>query len=321
MKLEHGKVAKLTQYCDQYKWIKTHTSQFIRTELGLETLLQMSFALVLLLYAKSSTRTAQGLEAIFDKKSILGVDPAVIATLGVLWGVLSTIRSYQYGIQIVKDYFPLTAMAMIGLFAIITIVIKVGVIVMFFTPALGLFDLLKHFQGESLPYNIVMEKGINTTTEYMFYSNAKPVLWSEITRFNYSGDFTNPIPPSSTLYSEYSIEGYFIGFWIIILLHPLLIMAVKYFANPEIFGQQSYLDRIIHAMENSLIPAPMKDWDEGSGAIKEHKKRRKKVEIEIAMTIFANFIVHCVMLFPLEILGQYFLKEILKLDCDYQNLF
>ena len=302
LKLEHGKLAKLNTYCDQYKRIKAQTSKFIRTELGLETLLQMSFALVLLLYARSSTRTLSGLEAIFDKNAVLGMDPLVVATLGVLWGVVSTVKSYMYGIKVVKDYFPMKAMGMVGLYAIITIVIKVGVIVLFFTPALGLFDLLKHLQGESLPYNVVMKKKINTSNEYLYYSKAKPILWSEITRLDY--EQSPPALPSYTLYSGYSIEEYFIIFWIIVLLHPFLIMGVKKMFNPTNFAKQSYLDRMIHAMENTQIPAPMNDWDEGPGSIKVHKERRKTVEIEIAMTILANFLVHCLMLFPLEILGK-----------------
>ena len=317
LKLEHGKLDKLTTYCDQYKRVKAQTSKFIRTELGLETLLQMSLALVLLLYARSSTRTTEGLEAIFDKNAVLGLDPLIVATLGVLWGVVSIFRSYMYGIQCVKDYFPIKAKGIVGLYSIITIVIKAGVIVLFFTPALGLFDLLKHLQGESLPYNVVMENGINTEVEYMFYSKAKPILWSQITRLDYS-DPMHPQPPSSTLYSGFTIGEYFIIFWIIILLHPLLIMAVKKLFNPTNFEKQSYLDRIIHAMENTQIPAPMNDWDEGPGSVKVHKKRRKTVEIEIAMTILANFLVHCLMLFPLEILGKPFeniLRTLLKLFC------
>merc|ERR1712062_186831 len=166
----------------------------------------------------------------------------------------------------------------------------------------GLFDLLKHLQGESLPYNVVMKKKINTSNEYLYYSKAKPILWSEITRLDY--EQSPPALPSYTLYSGYSIEEYFIIFWIIVLLHPFLIMGVKKMFNPTNFAKQSYLDRMIHAMENTQIPAPMNDWDDGPGSIKAHKERRKTVEIEIAMTILANFLVHCLMLFPLEILAS-----------------
>ena len=303
LKLKHGKLSKLTEYCYQYKFIKLQTSKFIRTELGLETLMQMSFTLMLLLYAKSQTRTQSGLEELFDKKEIFGIHPLVIATLGVLWGVTSTVRSYQYGIQCVKDHFPIISMIMVGIYAITTIIIKIGVIILFFTPSLGLFNLLRHYQGELYPYSIVMEQKINVFEDKMYYSNAEPIYWSNITRFDYS-DFDHPKSPDISLYTGLSMGQYFMAFWIIALLHAILVIFVKKLTNPEVAREQSILDMIIHSMENTQIPAPMKDWDEGSGSIEEHRNRRKRVEIEMVVTILVNFVVHMVMLFPIDILAR-----------------
>ena len=146
-----------------------------------------------------------------------------------------------------------------------------------------------------------MEQKINTSTENMYYSNTRPIPWSDITRFDYS-NFDHPKPPNSSLYTVFTLKQYFILFWVIACLHTLFILLVKCFTNYDNFKNQNMIDKIIHALENIQIPAPMKDWDEDSGTIKEHKKRREKVEIEMNATILANFLVHCVMLFPLEIL-------------------
>ena len=105
-------------------------------------------------------------------------------------------------------------MVVVGVYAITTIAIKVGVIILFFTPSLGLFNLLRHYQGELYPYSIVMERKINVFEEKMYYSNADPIYWSNITSYDYS-DFAHPKPPDTSRYTVLTMEQYFIAFWTI----------------------------------------------------------------------------------------------------------
>ena len=57
---------KIAATIQRYQQIKKQAAQFIRTELCIERTLQITFSILLLVFSKSSTRTAQGLEAIFN---------------------------------------------------------------------------------------------------------------------------------------------------------------------------------------------------------------------------------------------------------------
>ena len=66
----------------------------------------------------------------------------------------------------------------------------------------------------------------------------------------------------------------------------------------------SILDMILHAVQNSNIPFPYKDWDEEEGTIEEHRTRFRTTLIEVISVTLVNFIFSSLLLVPLIYTGE-----------------
>ena len=310
------------KFMKAYADIKQVCSKFIKTELGLETTIQITMSILLLLFSRSETRTEQGLEGIFDsKEDILGVQAEAFIVLSLAWSTKSAWSSYIVGISWKKDYFSFQSQLFLGLYVVISVGIKTISMILFLLPTLGLANTLRHFQGELKPYKVIVEpyetrfgQTLNyffsmlpenfqapNVTDQMFYGDAPPIPFSAISRFDYS-DPQNPIEPSLQLYTLISTETYLLLFWIIVLAQPIFVFLVKKFSNPAPFSRQDWLDKIIHSMENSMLPSPLEDFEELPGSVDEHVERSKLLIKEIGLTILTNFFQHLLFMSPLCIL-------------------
>ena len=206
----------------------------------------------------------------------------------------------------------------------ISVAIKTSVMIALLVPALGLFNVLRHYQGELLPYKVISHPPqhttntnffgtdqdpltfpmINVTQDLMYYSNATPIAWSKITRFDYT-DLKNPVKPPLTLYTGFSTKVYLAMFWVVVLLQPLIIYFVKKYSNPKPFDRLDWLNKIIHSMENSQIPSPMEDFEELPGSVNQHIERSQNILKEMGLTILANCFYHLIMLIPIFILCKF----------------
>ena len=196
----------------------------------------------------------------------------------------------------------------------ISVAIKASLMIAFLAPALGLFNLLRHYQGELLPYQVIINPPyynsrfqfpkINVAHDLMYYSNATPIAWSKITRFDYT-DLNNPVAPPLTLYTGFSTKVYLAMFWVVVLLQPLIIYFVKKYSNPKPFDRLDWLNKIIHSMENSQIPSPMEDFEELPGSVNQHIERSQNILKEMGLTILANCFYHLIMLIPIFILCKF----------------
>ena len=299
-----------------YIKVKEQTSKVLKTELGMETTIQIAMTLTLLFFQRSETRVEQGLEKIFDSKTpLLGLPVIALIIFSTIWSLKAAWTSYIRGISFKKDYFPITSKISIGFYVLISTYIKTSVMILFLAPGLGLFNLLRHYQGELLPYKVIADPPtytsdsgevytfpkINTDEDLMYYSTAEPIAWNKITRFDYT-DLKNPKKPPLSIYTVFSTNEYLTLFWILIFLQPILVWFVKKYSNPGPFSRQTWLESIINAMENSQIPSPMEDFEELSGSVADHIERHGKINKEMKLTILANFFHHLLMLAPIYIL-------------------
>ena len=144
---------KISETVQRYQLIKSQTAQFIRTELCIEKTLQFSFSILLLVFSKSITRTAQGLEAIFDDTEdsnasnlrLLGIPPELLLTLNNAWAMYSAWNAYVHGIS-TKKYFPTSASMILGLFVVVSVGLQCFTTIIYLTPTLGLLNLLRFVQ-------------------------------------------------------------------------------------------------------------------------------------------------------------------------------
>ena len=81
-------------------------------------------------------------------------------------------------------------------------------------------------------------------------------------------------------------------------------MIAKKVTNTEVFQRQNWAQRITHAIENSLIPIPMEDWDDWHGPIQSYVKAQKRVEKEMGVTLLIHLFFNLLMGIPMMILGK-----------------
>ena len=315
LKTRHSNEHKIKKWQSWYMMVKEQTSRFCRTEFGLEITIQITFTILLSMFTRSETRTEEGLDQVFDdRQPLFGIPVNVLLFIAIALSFQSAWTSYVKGISWKKEYFPLTSKLFIAIYVYTSVSLKVFSNIMFLTPPLGLFNILRHYQGELLPYTVIVNPPetprdsqwflesfpqINVTSDLMIYSNATPIPWSKITRFDYT-DLKNPIKPKlEDLYTTFPIETYLNLFWVIMFIQPLVIFVVKKYVNPVPFSRLDWFDKIIHCMENAQVPSPIEDFEEQPGTVGEHIERFHKITSEIGSTIIANFFQHLLMLAPI----------------------
>ena len=132
--------------------IKKTLTEHSKLQLSIETVYQLMGTTLLLSYSYSKTKTRQGLAALFEQEdhTLIGITMSSRAILVViiLLNVFSLIRAY-YG-EIVKGYngnYNFLGKLTIVLCILCNSIERIMSMVLYFSPTLGLFNLLHHYQG------------------------------------------------------------------------------------------------------------------------------------------------------------------------------
>ena len=266
-------------------------ARFIRIDLGLEVFYQLGAQILLLLFSWTSSKTTRGLEEMNKKSS-----PAwLILSILLSWKTICFTSFKTIGIS--KPFLPLTTTIILYLWIFVSASIRVLVLVLYFTPGFGLFNILNQWKMEQTPYSDELNDKL-MNSEKIFLFNAT-VSWSELNRWNLS-DSSNPIPPPYTLYTDYTLGEYFMWFWVILSVHTFVNILIK-IATAEHFRRNcsTLIEMIVHGLENTNIPIVWRDWDVDNGTIKDHKKRFQCVLKEMILTMIAKAVAHGIMLLPI----------------------
>ena len=281
-------------------WIRTtcgknsHVLSFLR--LPSEVFYQLSAQIILLLFSWSSTKTTSGLEEM-NKNT----DPRVL-----LFSIFLSWKSICFTsfktITLAKPFLPFKTKFLLFLWIVISATIRVLVLVAYFTPGFGLFDILYHWKYEQTKYSDKLnDKLMNTSMVFLYNAT---VSWRDINRWDYSAP-SHPSPPSYTLYTTYSLKEYFLGLWIILAFHTFANVMIK-IATSEHFRRHcsSLLEMFVHGFENTNICIVWRDWDEDTGTVKECKMRRRYVLAEMILTMLVKAAVHALMVTPIFMTGM-----------------
>ena len=123
-----------------------------RLYLGLETIFQVAGNTVLLFFAKSSTKTSQGLSALLENNTslVMGLSlpsEVVIAALLVV-SLLCFLNVHINGtVEGYASNYKLLGKLTILIGIICAVFVRVASILLYFSTNLGLFNLLGHYQG------------------------------------------------------------------------------------------------------------------------------------------------------------------------------
>ena len=157
--------------------------------LGLEVFYQVSLQLALLLLTRTKTATVGGLEAFFTQDSVFGFsDPSTVIILSVCWSLKTSILLHVKILSLEKGFFGFKAKTAAFLWGLVASVRRVMGIVIFFTPCLGLMDLLWHWHAEQFPFQVRLDhaKRFNITPsldeQIQLYKMTEEVLWADLDR-------------------------------------------------------------------------------------------------------------------------------------------
>ena len=303
---------------------------FTKVELGLETIYQMTGLFLLFLGANSETPTYPSIGGVSTK--IFGIEipeddvAQVFLILGCIsfaYSFISCITSHLNVLAVDREYFPwFYSKIMASLYTTVAITKRVLSIVLFFTPPLGLFNLLHHWKNEQTKWH--PDLILNFVNDgYIQFGDTPPVLWNQIDRwdkntseppalesnhlFLYKTSVANPYyylnPPHYSLYTVLTLKEWlylFIGFS---SLHLIMILIIKWKFCFSFTGLS--FEMIIHAFENTNITYNFKQWDSDGGSAAEHKKRMVSNRNEGLALILVSTIFNILNLLPLLLLGMY----------------
>ena len=291
----------------------------------METIYQLSGQLILLGLALTETATDEGFRTVFEEgMSTLTITLLIFSNL---WSFISCTLSYLTGLSGRRERFPISSKAMAASYSFTASVTRVLPIVMFFAVPLGLFSLLRHLQGEQVPWNaslIYNFIGPNATGQ-VFFGN-ESFDWSLIDRWT-KNQSVSPFskvspyavavwdldyltsPPDYTSYTYFRLRSYFIIYLAILAFHILVIFLIKMNISTIFAKEFNCLEKLIHCLENSNIPHNVQEWDTGKGNAKEHKLRMKANLKETILMILVNTVFNLVLLVPICHLGMLLLLK------------
>ena len=286
--------------------VSSYVSKLIHNEVGLESHLQLVLSIILLLLAISDTRTITGVETIFHSDSFFFISTEWVIVLSTMLSLFSCVRAHLKGISKIQAYQTSKSTLLMVTFSLASITIRVFSYVLFWTPALGLFNILRHLQGELMPYLMPMIfPPTDADVEMFHYGNAPPIPWLKISRWNYIGYLDVTEPPSIKSYTFFSIGQHFFILLAAIGCNIALQLMTKAYLNPKPFKRMNAIDSLIHGLSSCFIPHPMEDWSEEKGTVAMHKMRMALVFKEMVASILVNFAFNLLLLTPLIVLGNF----------------
>ena len=234
-------------------------------------------------------------------KTVFGKTDIFYLGLSVALSLKTCISLHTKSMALSKPFFPFTAKLAALLWTFALMAKRMLVLVLYFAPSLGLFNLLHHWKWEQIPFAIRKRRNVTADDELVLL-NIEPRPWTDLDRWNYSDV---PTPPDYTIYTVYTAAEYFKIFWILLFIQSAINTILKLWTSPRFRTEASFLDKILHGLENCNIPSPWKDWDEDAVTVEDHQIQFKAVTKEMLATILVNFIFNTVMLLPLYFTGHF----------------
>ena len=146
LKLQDIKDDRYWKNLEKQKRLIFYLNKYKKMELSLETMFQITGKIILLALVYSQTRTTQGLITVFREKSDT-IPAEIVITISLLISFTTFTLSQIAGVSGSRQYFPLKSKFFIGSSALLASLIRITCFVLYFSPSLGLWNLLRHYQG------------------------------------------------------------------------------------------------------------------------------------------------------------------------------
>ena len=325
------------QYLTDYvKECKSALLIFKRFEMSLELVVQMSIHLMMVLLGITVYPTESGLQSVFQESEDTTRDSwwyrsgmkgyfQKIETdynLTIVFFILSVIWSFKTcaktSIKIKtqsKSFLPLKAQILLFFRYLLLFFIRIGAIVTYYAPYIGLLGILDHYQAETLPLDPKIWCNINSTDDQQYHfwnplnDQFESVKVSDLFRSNYakcsdSSVTMYPGYPSTELYTGIKFGRAFGLFWVLYLFYGLTITLIKRCMNSD-FRTSSLFEKCMHILETLNSPEAFGDWDMDNDLdVAGHLQKWKNVLKEMVVMVIMQFITNLILLVPLLVTGK-----------------
>ena len=317
---------QIETYLDEVR--KTHLV-YKKNEAALELVAQQSIQLTMLLLSMTKYPVASGLQGIFGKDfstivNFLGLDLDLgdfLLLLSVSWsfrtGALSFLKIHS---EQKAGMLSGAAKVVLGLRALLFSVIRIGCIVAFFGPFLGLKDCMAHWHAEKFELEGELLKMISPTP-----ASLEPIF-KEAKKKRINPDYLKTLLQDSNsfweketvdlLYREQDLTNYtlvtlqtaFFVFLGVLLLHGIAIFILKINVSWH-FKSTGWLNKMGHVLESLHVPDVYKDFDvdldgEEERTTEQYQMSYNSVLTETLWMICLQMVSNILLLVPLLVAGE-----------------
>ena len=196
--------------------------------------------ILILLLATTETPTTAGLETIFNQASIFGIhmNPKYVLAFSVGLSLKTCVTLHVKAIAIEKIFFTISTRICVLAWGLFSTFRRILSIVAFFTPSMGLFNILYHHHAEQLPFRLRIQnaKNVSPSDEIGLFGMTESVRWSQLDRWDYSRP-ESPAPPNyCSQYTYFNLKEMVWVFMGISSIHLIAVLVTKKFTSEE-FGQ------------------------------------------------------------------------------------
>jgi hypothetical protein len=186
-----------------------------------------SLVLILLIALKfTKSGTASGFQEL-----LAGNSDFLLLVLSAVWSVFSIISGFFQKKIVQKNHsIPFSGILIQFSYATLAMTCRISAIIIFFAPAIGLFNLLGHWKMGRLAF---VTYAIYDATDNGTLIKANDV-WKQIKNYE---DLTG-----------YQLEVFYIVFLLIIFFHFLLVAAIKLKYSKEFKSRKDYFKNILHIL-------------------------------------------------------------------------
>ena len=144
---------------------------FKRNELSLELVIQLSVHVLMVLLSQTDFPLQSGLQSIFESNDASSEDTPKKTTALILL-IISILMSFKTSavtaIKIkthTKKFIPFASKLLLGIRYLLVFINRIGAIVAYFSPFLGLLGIMNHYQAEKLPLDPKLWQNFNSDSK------------------------------------------------------------------------------------------------------------------------------------------------------------
>ena len=269
-----------------------------RNEMSMELVIQLTIHMIMVLIGQTRYPLDSTLEAIFsdNKENKENSTSALfILVLSILWSFKTSALTAVKIKSGEKNVLLLYAKSVLALRYLLLFLVRIFSIVSYFSPFLGLGDIVAHYQAEIIPLDLDQFMSFNEKM-YQYWNpieeEFQSVNISQLFRFQNT-------PPSSKLYTLIGLGDAFFIFLAMLMTYSIVLGMLKYFINKD-FRMASFAAKMQHIIEAINMPEMYSsDWDtDHELEEKEHLQNWWRVLREIIIMIAIQLISNLIMLVP-----------------------